>query len=398
MRILQVAKTSLPPGGQSHVVHHLSDSLARRGHEVTVLALHRHPRDRESLLATERFAYRPELVRMPRTRGYLHDTIFTRAIRRLADSGDYDLVHAHMLYPEGRCALRALRRIGVPLVVTGHGEDIQIDPACGYGIRLDRRIDRKVREVLTSADALIAIGEAMKREMVDAGAEPSRVNVIHNGFHVPRPGEASSSAPRDAAGDRGYLLSAGRLVRKKGYDLLLHAMRRVVDRHPSARLVIAGEGPERGALERLAVDLSLSGHVELAGFVAGGALAALYAGAMLFVCPSRWEPLGLVNLEAMACGLPVAAFRIDGIPEIVKHGESGLLAEPEDARDLAAVILRLMEDGSLRERMSCAAREAVRPFEWEAVAGRHEQLYARVLGSRTRSQVPQARENPVRVA
>jgi glycogen(starch) synthase len=401
VRILQVAKSSLAPAGHSHTVHHLSDALARRGHEVTVLALRPHPRDRMSLLATQRFAYHPELVRMPRTRGYLHDAIFTWAIRRLAASGRFDLVHAHMLFPEGHCALRALRgrrRLEVPLVVTGHGEDIQVDPACGYGVRLDRRIDRKVRRVLASADALIAIGEAMKLEMVAAGADPSRATVIRTGFNVA--GENGTVAERlpAAAREPGYLLSVGRLVRKKGHDLLLRAMRRVVDRHPVARLVIAGEGPERGALERLAGALRLTPHVEFAGFVTGVALASLYARGSLFVCPSRWEPLGLVNLEAMASGLPVAAFRIDGIPEIVKEGESGLLANPEDEEDLAAAILRLMEDGPLRERMSLAAREAARPYEWEAVAGRHEDLYARILGSAGRGEARRSGEEPVRVA
>ena len=108
MRILQVIKSSMPPGGQGHTVHHLSDTLAASGHDVTLLALHRHPRDRESLLATGPFHYRTSLLRMPRTRGCLHNLIFARAVRRLAAGGCFDLVHAHMLYPEGWCALRAL--------------------------------------------------------------------------------------------------------------------------------------------------------------------------------------------------------------------------------------------------------------------------------------------------
>ena len=317
MRILQVAKSSLPPGGQSHVVHHLSDALARRGHQVTLLALRKRPKDRVSLLSSRSRAYTARLLRLPRTRGLFHDAIFTRELRRLASSGRFDVVHAHMLHPEGTCALRALRGLGIPLVVTGHGEDIQVDPSCGYGIRLDPRVDRRVRRVLASADALIAIGEAMKKEMAAAGADPARVSVIHNGVHVAR------GRRRETARAGGYILSVGRLVRKKGYDLLL---------------------------------------------------------------------------EAMASGLPVAAFRIDGIPEIVEDGVTGLLASPVDAGALAGVLLRLSGDAGMRETMSGAAREAAHPYRWEAVAERHERLYERVLARAGRNVRPVAASDPPRVA
>src|SRR5207245_2236045 len=147
---------------------------------------------------------------------------------------------------------------------------------------------------------------------------------------------------------RSYVAAVGRLVPQKGFDVLLEAFARLDA--PEVDLLIAGDGPERRRLEALRERLGLGARVHLLGAVDRATVASLYRGARLVACPSRWEGLPLVCLEAMASGRAVVASRVDGIPDAVGDGETGLLVPPEDPVVLAAALGALLEDGPRRER------------------------------------------------
>jgi phosphatidylinositol alpha-1,6-mannosyltransferase len=163
--------------------------------------------------------------------------------------------------------------------------------------------------------------------------------------------------------DRFVLIAIGQLIPEKGMDVAIRALPRLP---PEVVLWIVGAGPQGDALRELAKSLGLANRVELLGLQRD--VGPLLQAADALVCPSRWaEAAGLVNLEAQACGLPVLGSRTGGIPEYLEEGRSGFLFEPERPEELAALVLRLVNDPGLRRGMGEAARElALRRFSPEA--------------------------------
>ena len=194
--------------------------------------------------------------------------------------------------------------------------------------------------------------------------------VIPNGVS---PGEFD--VPRPAANGLGrYVFAAGRLVEQKAFDTLLRGLAR--SELGGRRLVVAGDGPERRALERLAGELGVD--VSFVGVVGRERLVELMRGADLFAFPSRYEAFGIALLEAMAAGTPAVAARVGGIPEFATDGENALLVPPDDEHALAAALTRLASDDALRERLAAGGRACAEGLSWERIAPRYVTLYRRV--------------------
>jgi len=192
-----------------------------------------------------------------------------------------------------------------------------------------------------------------------------RLSVIPNGVE---PGLFADGRAHPHA--RPYVAAVGRLVPQKGFDVLLEAFARLDA--PEVDLLIAGDGPERRRLEALRERLGLGARVHLLGAVDRVTVASLYQGARLVACPSRWEGLPLVCLEAMASGRAVVASRVDGIPDAVGDGETGLLVPPEDPVALAGALRALLADGARRERLGARGRALVcDELTWASVAERY---------------------------
>jgi len=227
-------------------------------------------------------------------------------------------------------------------------------------------------------DRVVALSHQVAQvERVRAGLPASRVVVIYNGIEagpfqdLPLP----SGAPR--------LGILARLHRNKALDVALQAMPRILAVWPQTRLEIFGEGPERGRLERLRAELGLSECVSLPGMVED--VPGVLAGLDLVLLPSRIEGMGNALMEAMAAGRPVVATRVGGVPELVVHGQTGLLVEPDDAQGLARAVLALLADRDLRVEMGQAGRRRVlRDFTPRAMAGAMERLYLEVLAEKLR--------------
>jgi glycosyltransferase involved in cell wall biosynthesis len=190
---------------------------------------------------------------------------------------------------------------------------------------------------------------------------------------------------------------AGRLVRKKGVDVLLRAFARVRAELPQARLVIAGDGPEMPALGKLLTELALTNSVTMCGHLTRAKMDEQFRGSWLQVVPSRYqEPFGMVAAEAMMRGVAVVASRVGGLSEIVSDGETGLLVAPEDADDLAQALLRLLNNRASAEKMGRAARDrACRYFSQDDYVTRFLEIFEQIIrqrqGSADRSADPKPR-------
>jgi len=282
----------------------------------------------------------------------------------------FDIVHVHELYPAGYWAVKFLASFKGIIVITAHGEDVQVAPGYNYGKRLNEQIDRKIRWALKEGRYFTAVSSSLKDEMMALGAAEGSMMVIPNGVDL-----ESFSGQNVFDHVRPYLFSMGKLVFIKGHDLLIRAFAKIIEENYDIDLIIAGRGPEEGNLRDLVGRRGLSGRVKFVGFVDGDKKVSLLKGSRFYVCPSRTEGLGLANIEALAAGKPVVAFDVDGNRDIIEHGKNGLLAKPEDSEDLANKMQMLLRDEKLRERMSGQALRMVKKYDWLEIARQYESLY-----------------------
>jgi len=175
---------------------------------------------------------------------------------------------------------------------------------------------------------------------------------------------------------RPIILSAGRLVRKKGFDTAIRALEQVVEALPDVLLLIAGDGPERSKLERLVEDCGLQEHVQFLGTIPHPELRTYYNLADVFLMAGHEEPddiegFGLVYLEANACETPTIGSRVGGVPDAVRHEETGLLVPPDDPSATADALIRLLNDPELAEQLGRQGRERVlNEANWDHIANR----------------------------
>ncbi|WP_369274912.1 glycogen synthase [Streptomyces sp. R11] len=300
-----------------------------------------------------------------------------------------ELVHSHTWYANLGGHLAKLL-YGIPHVMTAHSlEPLRPWKAeqLGGGYALSSWAERTAIE---SADGVIAVSGAMREDILSCypALDPARVHVVHNGIDTTlyRPDRGTDVLNRFGLDpDRPYVLFVGRITRQKGVPHLLRAVR---DIDPAAQVVLCAGAPDTPEIDREFRDL----YQELSRVREGvhwipqmlprPEVIQLLTHAAVFVCPSVYEPLGIVNLEAMACGTPVVASKVGGIPEVVEDGKTGLLVPLDDDFEagLARALDSLVGDPETAGRMGEAGRQrAVGEFGWDAVARRTARLYGEIL-------------------
>jgi glycogen synthase len=299
-----------------------------------------------------------------------------RQLRAAATRFQPDVLHVHCFSGNGVYATVLSRLTGIPLIVTLHGETFMDDNDIfdhSVTLRTSLRLGLRRAAAVTGCSAF-TLGDAQQR----FGLDMRKAEVIFSGIDV------DETTPVPVALPVGhYVLGLGRLVRKKGFDLLLEAFARIASEHPDIDLVIAGEGVEREPLSRRAFGLGLGERVHLPGRLDRAEVAAVMQGADVFVMPSRIEPFGMVALEAWLAGTPVIATPHGGPPEFIKHGVSGLIADPHDPADLAFALGSLLASPALRERLAEAGREELPRFGWDVLAEKFQATYMTVTAQPT---------------
>jgi len=320
------------------------------------------------------------------------------------DVAGADVVHSHTWYANdaGRVA-QLLHEI--PHVVTAHSLEPlrpwKAEQLAG-GYRLSSWIEQAAFE---AADAVIAVSAGMRRDILRSypHVDPERVRVVHNGIDVEawRPTENAELLDRWRINpSRPTLVFVGRITRQKGLPYLLAAISSLPD---EVQVVLCAGAPDtpdimrevESAVSRL--QQSRSGIVWIPDHLPRHELAAILTSATAFVCPSIYEPLGIVNLEAMACGIPVVGTATGGIPEVVVDGETGWLVPIDQVQDgtgtptnparyvsdLARAMTEAVSDPARSHTMGLAARERARVhFDWAAIAAQTRSIYAEVICSR----------------
>ncbi len=210
--------------------------------------------------------------------------------------------------------------------------------------------------LLHQADLIVGVSRQAVEELARDGMPEARTRVIYNGIDFTRLTAPPATDLRRALGiPPGAMVvgTAGSLIRRKGHDVLLRALA-LLPGTAAPHLMLAGDGPERGALQHLTAELGLSGRVHFLGH--RDAVMDFYRACDIVALASRADAFGLVLAEAGYCARPIVATRVGGIPEVVLDGETGLLVPPDDAAALAAALSRLADDPALRARLGAAGR------------------------------------------
>src|SRR3954468_17886655 len=317
------------------------------------------------------------------------------------DVAGADLVHSHTWYANGAGHLAKLLH-GIPHVVTAHSlEPLRPWKAeqLGGGYRVSSWIEKTAFE---AADAVIAVSAGMASDILRSypAIDPQRVRVVHNGIDLERWQRVDEPELVRELGvdpDRPSIVFVGRITRQKGLPYLLEAAKRLP---ADVQLVLCAGAPDtpeilaevRAGVE--ALQSERTGVVWIDRLLSQHELAAILSSATTFVCPSIYEPLGIVNLEAMACGIPVVGTATGGIPEVVADHLTGRLVPIEQLQDgtgtpvnperfiadLAATLAEVVADPTAARLMGEAGRLRARAeFSWDSIAARTRAIYAELL-------------------
>ncbi len=283
------------------------------------------------------------------------------------------VLHAHF-GPDGVTALPLAQRLNIPLVVTFHGFDANLDDGSFRKTRWGRRYLRRRDALKRNASGFIAVSEFIARRLLDQGFPREKIRVHYIGV------DSSSFQPKPTAPYSKTVLFVGRLVEKKGCEYLIRAMGAIQREMPGAELVVIGSGPLLETLERQA-QAGLRRYRFL-GTQSADSVRTWMHNARVLCVPSivaasgDAEGLPISLMEAQSSGLPVVCFASAGIPEAVSHGETGFLAPEKDWRALSGYLAKLLWDRDLWTKFSLAGRERIkRMFDLKQQTAKLEQIY-----------------------
>ena len=364
MRILFWSGNFWPQiGGAEVLAAKLLPALRERGYEFVVVTLQQSPdqpaEDRYKGIPIYRFPLRGNYSSIDQlTAGVLK---VKQQVIKLKHTFAPDLIHLSAVDIGSFFHVITADAHPTPLLVTLH--NVLPGQAVGHTSWLGR--------LIRAADWITCVSAAVLAETRQLVPEITpRSSVIYNGLDAP------SLPPEPLPLEIPRLLCLGRLAREKGFDLALNALASIIDRFPHARLVIAGDGPERPQLERQIAELGLTDVVDLIGWVAPAEVPALINITTMVLMPSWWEGLPSVALQAALMARPVVATRVGGLPEAVVHQQTGLLVEPEDCVGLAEAIAFLLEHPAVTVQMGQAARRLVHDvFGWQRCVDAYDALY-----------------------
>jgi phosphatidylinositol alpha-1,6-mannosyltransferase len=270
------------------------------------------------------------------------------------------------------------------IVCAAHGRELLFNPAAACP-GLDAMYTHLRRTLLQQVDAFLPVSHYTAGLLHEQGVPPSRTHVVPNGTDPTRfrPHDGTQLRQHLDLTDPPLLLTVGRLVRRKGIDTVLRALPTIAQTHPDVAYVIAGTGPDRSRLERLAACLGVRDRLCFVGDIGHDRLPLYYSAADLFVMPAREDPpavegFGLVFLEANACGTPVIGAHTGGIPDAVADGETGLLVPPNAPDALSEAATRILTTPDLANMLGRQGRDrAVAEANWDHIVDRIYDLLTR---------------------
>jgi phosphatidylinositol alpha-1,6-mannosyltransferase len=362
--ILYVAQTYHPKiGGAERYIDRLAQAMANKGHNVHILAPETNAdelsRDYQVIRTSFYENYKNGILY------YVRAVPMARKIKSLVEENNIDVLHFQYINPFA-VPIRYLKSSGAKVYATIHGSGVHFMQEDWLGKRL-------LIKVLSSIDGVSPVSDYCGSLATKWGADKSIIHVIYNGTDP----EIFTPNPNQSKIEKYSMLTACRLVPRKDISTLLKALNEVKKKLKDAKIIVAGDGPDKPRLEELVKTLKLEKSVTFSGFIQ-----MLYKNAGVFILPAKYdesardiEGFGITLLEAMASGRPVIGANVGGIPSAIKK-DWGLLYEPEDWKELGNKIVYLMKNQDIAERMGKNGREAVENiYNWKYIATKMEEMY-----------------------
>jgi teichuronic acid biosynthesis glycosyltransferase TuaC len=287
-------------------------------------------------------------------------------VRRLHQQNRFDCIDAHYVYPDGFAAVLLGKLLGLPVIVSARGTDINLFPSF-------RLIRPMIRWTLRNVAGAVAVSTGLQDAMLRLGLPRDSVQVIGNGVDLERFSSVDRAAARNHLGlpqDAQIVVSVGGLVEAKGHHHLILSLAAILPRHPKLRAYIIGEGPSRSKLESLIRARGLQNHVVLQGSQANEQLRFWYSSANLSCLTSSREGWPNVILESMACGTPVLATGVGGVPEVIASPDVGLIVD-QSVHSIASGLETALTKAWDRTAIERYARQRT----WDKVAAELEQWF-----------------------
>ena len=395
MKIALLASTFLPRiGGAEIVVHNLAKQLCAQGHDALVITWWGLWRDVWRRVSYPMIPLLPgsytDTSRSQWLQGHGSSDWISFQIRMLQRWFKFDLWNIHMAYPAGMLVLPELKRLGVPIVSTCHGDDIFYRPEIEYTTQGNIHVRKAIYQSLEMSDAVTAISGSIRAEYIRQGLLSDRIYDVPNGTNVAQIKEqrVERARVRQEMGwplDAVILLSVGRNHKQKGYALIPDILKQLAIMGRQVIWCVVGSGSDD--VQRMAEDAGFHGVVngvppivansggETFDLMPPTRLVKLYKAADVFVLPTNFESFGLVLVEAMASGLPIVTTRVEGCVDVVKDEVTGVLATMGNAQEIASAIRRVMMEPGLRENLVNNGLAAADQYEWALVAQRYLDCY-----------------------
>jgi len=386
MNICHVASTFLPViGGAELAVHYIAKYQAA-DENVVVIA----PHDKSKSVFQTNYG----LIRYPfPNKPEILEIVFSRFIYKYLLTFKADVIHAHMAYPAGYLSVYAKNKLKIPMVVTPQGADVQVNPEINYGMRLSKKLAKRIEFALNNAYAIGSISKSIKNTLKSIGTNEEKLYEIPNGVDLDAfRKDFSNSELKEVIDEYGLskfdkiVIAVGRNHPKKGFDVLIEAIARTIQDGFNIGCLIVGKGTEN--LYPQIQNIGLSNRVILTGQIPkvkeghfslenipDSKLLKLYKVSDIFVLPSLVEGFSLVVLEAMAAGLNIVVTDVEGCRDVIKNGENGLLAKPGDHVDLAEKIKIILKNKNLSEKFKLNAGSGLKEFSWKSISQRYLDLY-----------------------
>lgn len=293
------------------------------------------------------------------------------AVKRLiAQEGHVNLIDSHYIYPDAYAALIIAKKFRLPLVASARGTDINLYPDLP-------RIRPKIHRVLREADTLIGVSASLTDRMIALGAPEQHCHTIPNGVDLEL---FYPEASRKIGPPGPNLLAVGNLNTEKGFDLLLQAFELAISAKPDLSLSLVGTGPEEASLKELARSLRIENRVDFLGTLPHDDLPNLYRSAGILCLTSQREGCPNVVMEALACGTPVVATAVGGVPELIHDDVNGMLIRERNAQMTAAAIKKVIEQAWDPWKI----RKTLRARSWANVAEELQGVFVRASKAKDR--------------
>lgn len=378
-------------GGYQVFAYNLMDKLVMRDHEVTLIV--RASEFHRNYSLYEQLPFSVATIKNSDERLVKYFPYFAaRSLRNAINNNDIDVLQVVGSYPAGYVA--TYFKSSVPVVLRTHGEDVQIDKEIGYGLRLDQKMDKKIRKVLHSVDTLIALTNTMSDTYKDLGIYGNNVSLVPNGvavddFNLGETFDSDSIRNKyNVKSDVPLLLTVGRYHKKKGFNLIPQIATNLRELNVDFKWLIVGNGTENidpmirhFNLEDLVTTVPSIGIQQDKSYFKfpGDDLIDLYKCADIYVFPSLLEGFPRVILEAMAASTPIVTTDAEGCVDLVEDGANGFVSNKNDHITMAENISKIIKDPTLMSKMAICSREKSYEYNWDIVVDKYEQIYRDLL-------------------